>query len=501
MAFLTEAANRGSVSTGYEISNSLLLDNSNSSMEYNHHQMSPGGDDQWSAQSNAGTNSKKATLSLWIKRARLSPSSGAGQYARLFQFQTGGNATSLYFVTDQLTMYDDVTSASLKTNRRFRDTSAWYHIVLAMDSTQATAANRVKLYVNGEQQTDWATEDYGNQNSDLAMFSATNIVWYLGCAAGNGQGYTFDGYMTEFHFVDGAQKVASDFGEYDEDSGIWIPKQYTGGYGTLGCYYNFEDTSNNRFNDESGNGNFMNNRGGSFEGEITTDTPTNNFCTPFVDQYYNSTDDITHTEGGSKLTTGVGTGWRTNQTTVSLSSGKWYAEFKHPGTIDGDAIMTSIVPTARFGASAYAGFYGGQSSGDGIGWYWDSTRFRYDDGTTITPPQNTVSSGDILGIALDMDNNYVYSRINGGSWHNNGSANGDPTSGSSGTGGFAVADEPHMICVSMYHPNKTFHVNFGGYASYTISSGATDENGYGTFEYAPPTGYYAICTQNLAEYG
>ena len=69
--------------------------------------------------------------------------------------------------------------------------------------------------------------------------------------------------------------------------------------------------------------------------------------------------------------------------------------------------MTSIVPTARFGASAYAGFYGGQSSGDGIGWYWDSTRFRYDDGTTITPPQNTVSSGDILGIALDMDNNYL----------------------------------------------------------------------------------------------
>ena len=185
MESLARTANRGSVSTGpYEVSNSLLLDNSDSSMEYNHHQLAPGGDDQWSAQSNAGTNSKKATISMWIKRSKLSPSSGAGQYARLFQFQTGGNATAFYIVTDQLTMYDDVTSASLKTNRKFRDTSAWYHIVLAMDSTQATAANRVKLYVNGEQQTDWATEDYGNQNSDLAMFSTTNVVWYLGTASG-----------------------------------------------------------------------------------------------------------------------------------------------------------------------------------------------------------------------------------------------------------------------------------------------------------------------------
>ena len=169
MEVLQRTANRGSISTGYDIDNSLLLDNSDSSMEYNHHQMSPGGDDQWSAQSNAGTNSKKATISMWIKRSKLSPSSGAGQYARLFQFQTGGNATSLYFVTDQLKMYDDVTSASLQTNRKFRDTSAWYHIVLAMDSTQATAANRVKLYVNGVQETSFSTRTNPTQDIDTSF--------------------------------------------------------------------------------------------------------------------------------------------------------------------------------------------------------------------------------------------------------------------------------------------------------------------------------------------
>jgi hypothetical protein len=253
--------------------------------------------------------------------------------------------------------------------------------------------------------------------------------------------------------------------------------------------------------DTSGEGHDANNLSNITAADQATDTPTNNFCTPLLIQPFSSTDTITHTEGGTKLTTGSGTGWRTNMASVSLSSGKWYFEAKHPGTIDGDAIMTSIVPTARFGNSGYASFYGGQSSGDGIGWYWDSTRFRYDDGSAISPPTNTVNSGDILGIALDMDNNFVYSRINGGAWHNNGSADGDPTSGSSGTGGFAVADEPHMICTSMYQPLRNFFVNYGGYNAFPVSSAASDANGYGVFEYAPPSGYYAICTKNLAEYG
>jgi len=475
-----------SATGGYEIDNSLKLEADNS--EY------------LEKANDSGTNRKTFTVSMWFKRTELS-----NDYMQLWQGGVNGEATRLGFYggTPKEAIWVDIGGGTGNTGTLYRsystqvlrDTSAWYHIVLAVDTTQATEANRFKLWLNGSEVTDWSQRQYPAQDFQCALEASINMRW----GTYDATYYKMCGYIAECHYLDGVAKVQTDFGEYDEDSGIWIPKEYTGSYGGNGCYLDFEDSSS-LGTDQSGNGNdfTLNNITAV---DQATDTPTNNFCTAFVDQYYNSTDSISHTEGGTKLTTASGTGWRTNMATMSLSSGKWYFEAKHPGTIDGDAIMTSIVPTARFTNSAYAGFYGGQSSGDGLGFYWDSTRFRYDDGSTISPPTNTISSGDILSIALDMDNNYVYSRINGGAWHNNGSANGDPTSGSSGTGGFAVADEPHMICTSMYSPSKNFFVNFGGYNAFPVSSSASDANGYGNFEYAPPSGYYAICSKNLAEYG
>ena len=500
MESLARTANRGSVSTGpYEVSNSLLLDNSDSSMEFNHHQMSTGGDDQWSAQSNAGTNSKKATISLWIKRAKLSPSSGAGQYARLFQFQTGGNATSLYFVTDQLKMYDDVTSASLLTTRKFRDTSAWYHIVLAMDSTQATAANRVKLYVNGEQQTAWDTEDYGNQNSDLAMFSTTNVTFYLGTASGNGQGYAFDGYITEFHFVDGAQKAASDFGEYDEDSGIWKPKEYTESYGTLGCYYNFEDTSSNRFNDESGNGNFMNNRGGSFEGKITTDTPTNNFATLNTLQGNNSK--LTITGGATNVVKSGNHGWQTTNANIAVSVGKWYAEFKLDSSCDLVMIGVNQADNEVAWYGSHIGAYS-NSTAQGMGYYSSNGHFYRNGGSGAIG--SSYLSGDIIGIAFCYNSNGTafMGMSKNGTWQNSQ----DPSSGTTNMlglnyGSAFTDNEMYTFAISTHEDAGGVLANFGGYEGFTVSSGNTDANGYGNFEYAVPTGYYALCTKNLAEFG
>ena len=471
-----------SVSGGYDIDNSLKFEPDNT--EYLVKTPSSNG------------NRRTFTISLWIKRTEL------GSHMTLFGAQpssgwTNGNTFQFGFTNDDKFQCGLQTIYVVQTNRVFRDTSAWTHVVVAVDTTQSTVANRFKLYINGVQETSWLVDQiYGiSQNQELGINHTTRHQ--IGRLIQNSWG--FAGYIAEMHNVDGQQLAPTSFGEFDDDSGIWKPKAYTGTYGTNGFYLDFADASD-LGDDESGNGNDYT------ENNITSadqavDSPTNNFCTPLLIQPFNSTDTITHTEGGTKLTTGGGTGWRTNMASVSLSSGKWYFEAKHPGTIDGDAIMTSIVPTARFGSSSYASFYGGQSSGDGIGWYWDSTRFRYDDGSAISPPTNTVNSGDILGIALDMDNNFVYSRINGGAWHNNGSADGDPTSGSSGTGGFAVADEPHMICTSMYQPSRNFFVNFGGYNAFPVSSSASDANGYGNFEYAPPSGYYALCTKNLAEYG
>ena len=484
METLQRTANRGSVSTGYDIDNSLKFERANSEQIFT---------------SNAASGNRKTwTFSAWIKRTELSQ-----DYHTIFSCGYS-NIQIMSNDRPRLILYNGSSEVYADPEMLMRDTAAWYHIVVQVDSTQSTASDRVKWYINGDRITNFNNSTYTNmsQNEDFDFGQAgsgSDNYLRLGEFFGGSEG--FSGYMADVYYLNGTAAQASDFGEYDSDSGIWIPKEYTGsGYGTQGFKYEFKDSSA-LGTDTSGEGHDANNLSNITAADQATDTPTNNFCTPLLIQPFSSTDTITHTEGGTKLTTGSGTGWRTNMASVSLSSGKWYFEAKHPGTIDGDAIMTSIVPTARFGNSGYASFYGGQSSGDGIGWYWDSTRFRYDDGSTISPPTNTVNSGDILGIALDMDNNYVYSRINGGAWHNNGSADGDPTSGSSGTGGFAVADEPHMICTSMYNPSKNIFVNYGGYNAFPVSSAASDANGYGVFEYAPPSGYYAICTKNLAEYG
>jgi len=482
METLQRTANRGSVSTGYDVDNSVKLERANNETLQHTYDSDP-------------TNLKKNTLSIWFKRTEISANQG------LYQFgdDASGEHTYFRFTVDNRGFLRGNFGSNVQfllTSQSFRDTSAWYHLVVAWDTTQGTASDRLKVYLNGSEITAFDTD---NRSSVIPLNHDTpNGENGKSVLIGEGV-YDISAYVAETHFVDGQALAPTEFGETDDDSGIWKPKQYTGTYGNNGFYLDFEDSSS-LGTDQSGNGhNFTLNN--ITAADQATDTCTNNFCTPLLIQPFSSTDTITHTEGGTKLTSGAGTGWRTNMSTISLSSGKWYFEAKHPGTIDGDAIMTSIVPTARFGSSSYASFYGGQSSGDGIGWYWDSTRFRYDDGSAITPPQNTVNSGDILSIALDMDNNYVYSRINGGAWHNNGSADGDPTSGSSGTGGFAVADEPHMICTSMYQPSRNFFVNYGGYNAFPVSSAASDANGYGTFEYAPPSGYYAICTKNLAEYG
>ena len=480
MAFTDRLHNRGSISTGYDIDNSLKFESDNT--EY-----------LTRTPSSAG-NEKTWTWSGWIKYTEptLSPQT-------IFAGGTdSGSYGAINFRIDAGQMELNTASIAMRTaTQKFRDPSAWYHFVVAMDTTQSTADDRIKIYVNGSQITDFSVSNNPPQNTDTGV-NANELQTISRRSHANDR--YLSGYMAEVHLIDGTALTPTSFGKYDDDSGIWKPKAYGGSYGTNGYYLKFDDSSSLGA-DSSGNGNnfSLNNIAAA---DQATDTPTNNFCTPLINQAYNGTDSLSHTEGGTKMR-GIqgGTGWRTNMATVSLSSGKWYFESKHPGTIDGDGIMTGIVPTARFTNSAYANFYAGQSSGDGIGFYWDSTRFRYDDGTAITPPTNSISSGDILSIALDMDNNFVYSRINGGAWHNNGSANGDPTSGSSGTGGFAVADEPHMICTSMYYSSKDFYVNFGGYNSFPVSSAESDANGYGVFEYAPPSGYYAICTKNLAEHG
>jgi len=498
METLQRTANRGSVSTGFNIDNSIMFTTQGTYADsggyfYDVIASSEG----WAANSNAGTNARKCTVSVWVKRTALTESS---HYPRIFSYRAGGVAFDVFFdpSSDQLTMYDDNTSMSLKTNRSFRDTAAFYHIVVAVDQTQGTAANRVKVYVNGVQETSWATEDYGNQNVDLSPFRAAGTNVYVGGAANDASAY-FNGYISEYNFIDGAQLAQTEFGEFDDDTGIWIPKKFTGSYGTLGHFYNFTVASD-MGKDFSGNGNDCNNRGDGITNGAArqaTDTPTNNFCTinPIV------ATDSTISEGATKFKNHGVNGWETFVATMGAgTSGKWYAEFQVVDHGSGDnfiGISPIDDPDLNKGFGTSFAYLGSDTSLDESVGYYAAGGNRYIGGGTASYG-NSYTTTDIMSVAVDMDNGKLYFAKNG-TWQNSG----DPTSGSTGTGALDVrgATKPQTISGSVYYANHAMKANYGGYTTISISSAASDANGYGTFEYAPPSGYYALCTKNLAEYG
>jgi len=484
METLQRTANRGSISTGYDIDNSLKFEADNTEIIYRTNE--------------SGTNRKTFTVSAWFKRTEL------GVDQQVWHGGTFGEATrigiSSYQVADD-SLWVDVAGGTGNSGTQYRsfstlkirDTSAWYHVCVAVDTTQATEANRMKAWLNGVEVTDWSQHQIPAQNFQCALESGNEMAW---------GGYRpsnlvlFSGYLAECHYLDGVAKVQTDFGEYDEDSGIWKPKAYAGTYGDNGCYLNFDDSASLGA-DSSGNGNnfTLNNITAA---DQATDTPTNNFATlnPLV-QYLPDGAYSFITEGATKARS---TQFDVNYTyapTFGVTSGKWYAEFEYEGSqadnlvgiLDIDAVVSY---NKRLGET-------GQWS---VGLYqFNGTLYvTSDSGVTSTPSWGaSAADGDIISVALDMDNYFVYFAKNG-TWQNSG----DPTSGATGTGGVAFDSNKTVgIGCSTYalSADGIIFTNLGGYTAGTISSAASDANGYGTFEYAPPSGYYALCTKNLAEYG
>tara|TARA_R100000426_G_scaffold20971_1_gene18047 strand:+ start:11 stop:1486 length:1476 start_codon:yes stop_codon:yes gene_type:complete len=490
METLQRTANRGSVSTGgYEISNSIMFSSLGTyadanSLFYNQIATSDG----WAANSNAGTNARKLTVSCWFKRTALTESS---HYPRLFDYRAGGVAFAVYFTTsDQLQMYDDNTSMNLISNQVFRDLSAWYHIVVQIDSTQATASDRVNVYINGEKITSWATEDYGNQNVDLSAFRTTGVYNYIGSAAFD-YSTAFNGYIAEYHFIDGSTVAHTEFGETDSDSGIWKPKEYTGSYGTLGHYYNFSD-STDMGEDFSGNNNDSNNRGSGITNGAArqaTDTPTNNFATfnPLWNYAYN----LTISDGASKLT-GSQNQWQGAKGSVGLQNGRWYWEVKIPDANNAGFTGIQTQGESNIGsgnAQSNNSTYCRKVDGNDIFYYGGSE-------STSSHGGGNMANDNIIGVFLDLESSTKTLR-----WFKNGSSYGSTIDLASKSTSFTTREVfPFYATYGSYEAQ----FNLGGYGVYTISSSQSDANGYGTFEYSPNDGtydYYAICTKNLAKYG
>ena len=473
MEVLQRTANRGSISTGYDIENSLKT------------QANAG--NEWFYRSSPTTGNKRTfTFSFWIKRTQLT-----GFEADPYLMSQGTNAR-FHFAGDALRFMFDGSTTELEASGVLRDTSAWYHIVWKSDITNVTAANRWQIYVNGVEIT--AKDiDYGTPPTNFFTLMNTTYSAKIGYNTDGSNGSSQ--YMAETHLIDGQALEPTEFGEFDEDTGIWKPKAYTGSYGTNGFYLDFENASSLGA-DSSGNGNnfTLNNIAAA---DQATDTPTNNFATGNNLHYFSNPTTLILTEGQTKIAK-TANGWETLASTIAVTSGKWYMEMQNI-SVPESAMMSVFPADIEFiGAGGQINNYAGKVSGDGGISYYSYNGNIYQNASNASYGSAWANETNTMAIALDMDNGKVYfARAN--VWQNSG----DPTSGATGTGAIDLIEpsKPHMMGYAIYANNTSGAVNFGGYTPSSISSAASDANGYGTFEYAPPSGYYALCTKNLEEFG
>ncbi len=451
------------------------------------------GDSAYMTRANAGSdgNTDTWTMSMWVKRSTL----GTNQF--LFIGYTSGNLqVSLRFNTsDQLYFFQEDHPAHngrllMTTARVFRDTSAWYHIVVQYDSTQSTNTNRAKIYINGVQETTFdGSVTWPDQNFDSEMTSASTTI-YIGRESGDSM--YFDGYMAEVVLLDGTAATPTSFGEFDEDSPqIFKPIDVSGlTFGTHGFYLDFEDSSN-LGNDANGGTDFTENNLAATD--QATDTPTNNFATWNSIAQWDVGGTQVYSEGNLKVAVSSNFGRTTS--TIGVTAGKWYMEVKQTAENiphgNGESVI-NVIGDPDYTTSHWNGF--AQSFG-----IRNHNGYAYTGTSEASSWHPNWTVGDIIGVGLDMDNHRVYFSKNG-QWFD-GSGNADE---STPTGYLTLSSSysTYFLNVINSHDSatETYEVNFGS-PSFTISSGNADANGYGNFEYSVPSGYYALCTKNLAEYG
>ena len=441
-------------------------------------------------------NRKTWTFSTWFKVGNITSGAfftagASGQDEMTIRLEeSGGNLRidwQLYKVSNTSTI------GRLVTNKVFRDPAAWYHLVCRYDSTNSTAGDRMRMYINGVEETSFSTDTNPTLNYD-AMVNNT-VIHNIGRQSWNNSGY-FDGYLSQTILADGQSYAPTVFGSTNAN-GVWVPNTSPSvTYGTNGFKIDYAGTGTsadaNGFGaDSSGQTNHYtsNNLGTN---PNTKDTPHNLFCTMTpLDKGSNAG---TLSLGNLKMTNGT-SGSADNQKfrgTMGVTKGKWYFEMK------------KLANTASIGLLATEEKINQTSASGMLVEYLHQGELRFWNGSsrvTKTTGVNSYTTDDIVGCALDMDNRRAY-------FHKNGVYQGDPTpdpaSSPSGAGQMA-AILANFTMSPCFMDDTTASagqaaMNFGAPA-YTIASGNADANGYGNFEYAVPSGYYALCTKNLAQYG
>jgi hypothetical protein len=372
------------------------------------------------------------------------------------------------------------TLADLKTTQYLRDHSAWYHILCVADRTNAIASERQRMYINGQRVTDFATETYPSQSAEGHVGKSAD-VHYIGSRAGNSS-TRIDGYMAEIHYLDGLAYDPSFFGEFN-DSGIWVPKEYTGSYGTNGFKIDGRDASD-LGDDESGNGNDFTASGLAAHDQVL-DSPTNNFCV------MNAIENVpcNFSEGNLTLDSTANFSGNAMRGTIHIkggSTGKWYYEVV--GSLTGDYFSTGwMLSSIITPSSTVIGQDTGSVAFYNTGSYQNGSNAQH----VITKP----AAGDVIGVGLDASTGQVFLRDDSGYFV--GTLSSNALSSGVVITGFSGED---LVMASRNSSSGTCTYNFGQdgtFAGAKTAQGNTDANGIGNFFYTVPDGFLAICTKNL----
>ena len=439
------------------------------------------------------TNAKKFTLSGWFKLAF----DDTTDHQFLQHFTDSNNREHIYFSSNQFRFYcldGGSTTVYLDTNRKFRDTNAWYHIVLACDTTQSTASDRVKLYVNGVQETSFATATYPAQDFNFKINTNSKSI-VIGRYMGSNDFY-YDGIISHFHFIDGTQYAASTFGSTDSTTGEWkINTSPSVTYGNNGWFL-FKDNAS--VTDQSGEGNNWTTTAGTLT--KTEDNPSNNFARLSPGTLPRNSGE---TIANANLFLGTSAAiWNSESSAFGIARGKYYFEVKLKdngtdrrfrwGLQKNDAITKTGENKVLGGADNNAIGYATAGEGATQGIYF------------INQTSTTMSDGDInednaiYGYAIDLDNQRMYGHMNGSWFHS-----GNPSAGSGGidVSSFYTVGEP--LFPSFTTHNSNLEINFGnGYFGTTAvatnsGNGYQDVDGNGIFNYTVPTNFRALCTKGI----
>tara|TARA_B100000085_G_scaffold227810_1_gene213709 strand:- start:496 stop:1902 length:1407 start_codon:yes stop_codon:yes gene_type:complete len=461
----------GTQDTGYDISNSLRFNDNDSARLTREFDQDPTG------------NRKTFTISCWVKRSNISSNHAVVSASTTNNFNDkiiGFRGDTDGVEVNNIASGND--AIQIITNRKFRDVSSWYHIVVAIDTTQSALADGVKFYVNGTRDTSFSGTPVYNQNATFEI-GRSGSTTAIGMMQVNSSQF-FDGYLSDFYFIDGQQLAPTEFGETN-DNGVWIPKQYTGTFGNNGFKLEFKQTGTSQNSSGIGADTSGNDQHFAVTNlaaiDQTTDTPTNNYATLSIINKFNSP---VVAEGALEFDSNSSSG-SSLVSTIAPSDGKWYVEVK--------ALTSTIhIGVAEVGLESF--------NVKGLGASRPTVEYQYGDGSSnniqidgsLVDAEAAFTTNDIIGIALNLDDGEVIFYKNGTAL-NSGTAYNLHTNTTHENTGFAVQ-------TATGSGNTKASFNFGNPA-FSISSGNSDANGYGNFEYSVPSGYYALNTKNLAEYG